>query len=144
MKHLIVLAALLLCSNAQAATYVYQAKAYQGHSGRCGKALLPFQMTITVRKAFPPNRNLNVPLETVSIDAGGKFQWTATNTKQHQLGGIFVTDGNGDITGWSVAGATRRSQAWTHNEPNSVEDFVEFKCGSAGNGNDPGIWTRTE
>ena len=144
MKHLIVLAALLLCSNAQAATCVYQANAYKGHNG-CGRALLPFQMTITVHKVFPPNSNLNVPFETIYLNAGGKYQWGYRNTKKHELGGIFVTDENGNITGWSVAGSMARFvQAWTHNEPNSVGDAVVFKCGGAGNANHPGSWTRTE
>jgi hypothetical protein len=145
MRHLTLIAALLLFSSAQAATYVYQASPYQDHQGRCGGTLLPFQMTITVTKAFPPNRKLNMTFQTVAIDAGGKYQWGYRSTKKHQLSGLFTTDANGDITEWSV-GASKfaRTQAWTHNETGSVGDVVEFKCGAAGTQNDPGTWTRTE
>ena len=146
MKHLTLCAALLLCCNAHAATYVYQANAYQGHGGRCGRALLPFQVTITVRKAFPPNSNLNdAPLQAISINAGGKLQWGYRATKKRELGGLFVTDSNGDITEWNIgASMSRFKQFRTSTEAGPVEDVVEFKCGSAENQNDPGAWTRTE
>jgi hypothetical protein len=143
MKHLTLCAALLLCGNVHAATYVYQANAYQSHDG-CGRALLPFQMTITVRRPFPPNSNLNVPFQSIAVNAGGNYQWGYRNTKKHELGGLFTTDSNGDIIEWTVGGAKARFvQAATHNESNSVEDVIEFKCGSAGNQNRPGTWTRT-
>src|ERR1700733_3084049 len=132
MKHLALCAALLLCGNAQAATYVYKANAYQGHEGRCGGGLLPFKMTITVRPTFPPNSNLNVPIEAISLNAGEGFGWKVHNTKKHQLGGIFVTDAQANIAQWSVAGGYHRSDAWTINEDGTVEDMVEFRCGSAG------------
>jgi hypothetical protein len=145
MKYLTLCAAVLLCSNTQAATYAYQANAYQGHEGRCGRKLLPFQLTITVTNAFPPNRNLNVAFQTVAIDAGGKYQWGYRSTKKRQLSGLFTTDANGDITEWSVgASKSTHKQASTHNETGSVEDFVEFDCGGAGVDGDPGTWARTK
>jgi hypothetical protein len=146
MKYLTVFAALLLCSSGQAATYVYQANAYQGYRGSCGEQLLPFQMTITVDNAFPPNSKFNdAPLQAIWINAGGKYQWGYHASKKRALGGSFVTNSNGDITEWAVGAAkSARKQAFTHNETGSVEDLVEFNCGSAGVDGDPGAWTRTE
>ena len=146
MKHLTLCAALLLCSNAQAATYVYQANAYQGHDGRCGGQLLPFQVTITVRKAIPPNSsNLIVSLKTLSIYAGENYQWGRRFNKQHTDGGAFTTDPDGHITEWNVAGATNHRRGfYTQNQTGDVRDFVQFMCGSAGGAGDPGTWTRTK
>jgi hypothetical protein len=146
MKHLIVLAALLLCSNAQAATYVYQAKAYQGHAGRCGGKLLPFQLTITVSQAIPPNSsNLTVPLQTISINAGGKYQWEREFNKKDTDNGQFTTDLDGDITAWIVAGGTtHRRLVFSQNQIGNVQDSVRFKCGSAGGEGNPGKWKQEE
>ena len=146
MKQLMLCAALLLCSSAQAATYIYQANAYSGHEGRCGGSLLPFQVTITARKALPPNTTRkDAPLKTVAVNAGGKYQWGYTATKKHELGGLFVTDSNGDITEWNFSAATN-GHRWfnTHNQPGSVEDMINFKCGGASVQDNPGTWTRTE
>jgi hypothetical protein len=145
MKHLTLFAALLLCSNAQAATYVYQANAYHGHDG-CGRTLLPFQLTITVHKAFPPNSNLKVRIETVSLNAGGgKYQWQRRYTRKDNYINGFTTNSNGDITEWDLNGATsHRRGFYTFNETGAVEDGVEFKCGGAGNENSPGTWKRTK
>jgi hypothetical protein len=147
MKHIILFAALLLCSNAQAATYVYQAKAYQHHGGKCRKALLPFQVTLTVRKAFPPNfSRMAVPLQSISIDAGGKLQWGEKFNKKHTDAASFATDLNGNITTWDVDAATRRRRWFaTVNEPgSSVEDQVHFTRCYGENQNRPGSWTRTK
>jgi hypothetical protein len=52
MRFVIACAALSVCGSAQAATYVYQANAYQGHNGRCGAKLLPFQVTRLYKRLF--------------------------------------------------------------------------------------------
>ena len=117
MKYLTLFAALLLCSNAQAATYVYQANAYQGHGGRCGGVLVPFQLTVTVKKVLPPNSNLIVPVETVSLNAGGKYQWERSYKKKDGYEDGFTTDSNGDIVAWTVtAGESHRTYVVTQNE----------------------------
>jgi hypothetical protein len=144
MKHLAVFTALLLCGNVHAATYVYQANAYKGHNGRCGGALLPFQITITVKKAFPPDSNIYEPLKTISVSAGGKYQWERRFGKKHNNSPFFATDSNGQITAWGINGAmSLHTQVWSQNETGDVSDGVVFKCGAAGSQNDPGTWTRT-
>ncbi len=145
MKHLMLVLAVLLCSNAQAATYIYQANAYQSHGGACGRKLLPFQVMITVSKAFPPSANLNVPLKSVAMTAGGKWQWGRLFDKQHSDSAIFETDSNANIIAWNVTAAkSHRKYVVTQNEAGAIEDLVEFVCGGAEVKGDPGTWTRTE
>jgi hypothetical protein len=145
-KYLTACAGILLCNSASAATYVYQTNPNQGHSGRCGRELLPFQLTITVQEPFPLNADsIIIPLESIYVNAGGKYQWGRKYNKKHTDGASITTDSNGNIIGWDVSGAkTQRVQSWTHNISGSIEDIAEFKCGTEGSANNPGTWTRTE
>ena len=144
MKYFTLCAALLLCGSAQAATYVYQVNAYQGHE-RCGRRFLPAQVTITVAEALPPNSNLSVPLKTFKLKAGYLFHWSKGYSKTNSDIVGFTTNSNGDITQWSVSAATSGGRGFfTQNETGDVIDLVEFKCGSAGVDGNPGTWTRTQ
>jgi hypothetical protein len=145
MKYLTLFAALLLCGNGQAATYVYQANPYQHHQGRCGKLFQPLRVKITVGEAFPPNSNLNLPLQTISVNAGEGFEWGERFTNKHSDNAIFTTDANGDIIAWDVsAKLSKRVMVSTINVTNTIEDDVEFSCGAADVENNPGTWKRTK
>jgi hypothetical protein len=146
MKYFEIAAALLLCGSAHAATYVYQANAYQGHEGRCGGDLLPFQVTMTLKRPLPPSSTLdNVSIRALAVSAGGNYQWSQRFNKVHSHQARFSTDANGTIITW-VLGDSRSAREFfgTENDTEEVKDSIEFKCGGAGGSGDPGVWTRTE
>jgi hypothetical protein len=146
MRFVIACAALSVCGSAQAATYVYQANAYQGHNGRCGAKLLPFQVTMTLQAPLPLNTTTaNASLKTLSVYAGERNQWHQRFTKNNSHQANFTTDQAGTITQWVLGGAKGLHEGFSSdNETNDVRDTINFKCGGAGVDNDPGVWTRTE
>jgi hypothetical protein len=147
MKCVAMVVGLLVCNCASAATYVYQQNPNQQHAGKCGKFLQPFQLTITMQKAIPPNsNNLMVPLKTVSINAGAlKYQWTQKYNKNRTNNAIFTADSNGDITAWAVDGGHRSSAVQTVNDSAFyVQDELMFNCGAEGSKDNPGTWARTQ
>jgi hypothetical protein len=147
MKYLTLAAALLFCGSSEAATYVYQSNAANGHTGSCGAQLAPFQVTITVDDPFPANAMLDgTPLQTIAVSAeGGAHQWSQLSSRRHPLSGSFTTDSDARIVQWAVdGGKSRKFEFFTMNVPNNVGDRVVFHCGSAGIGDNPGVWTRTE
>ena len=148
MKGFAIVAALLLCSNASAATYVYQGNAYTTTQGRCRGALVPMQATITMANVLPANTTTDTPLETVALSAG-VYPFELRATKKKPLSGIFTTDVNGNLVEWNTNGVkSKRLYYFTHNllpgGGGNTQDVVAVKCASGVVQNNPGTWTRTE
>jgi hypothetical protein len=145
MKFFTIVAALLLCNSASAATFVYQQNPNQQHGGRYGKDLLPFQLTIITHKGIPANTTETLAVKSVTLNAGGKFQWTQKYNKKLNGNAQFTTDANDNIIAWVVGGGHRRSRVASLNDASyGVQDLLTFPCGTEGSTNNPGTWTHTE
>jgi hypothetical protein len=114
--------------------------------GGAGGDLLPFQVTITVSQDIPPNNsNLIVPLQTISLNAGGKYQWERKFNEKHTDSAQFTTDPDGHVTRWTVGGGAHDHRVfYTEDEVGFVQDAVRFKCGTAMGTFDPGKWKQKE